>query len=67
MADSKEQYTSSDAEKHLDTHDLGGGGDVALGVFEEIREGAADNVDDRKLLWKIDMRLMPLLYVYHCR
>ena len=60
MADSKEQYMTSDAEKRVDPpRDLGG--DVALGVFEEIREGAIASVDDRKLLRKIDMRLMPLL------
>lgn len=60
MAESKEQYTTSDAEKHIDaSHDLRG--DVALGVFEEIREGAIGSVEDSKLLWKIDMRLMPLL------
>ncbi|CAO2654934.1 Nn.00g116670.m01.CDS01 [Neocucurbitaria sp. VM-36] len=62
MADSKEQYMTSDAEKHVDSS-CDPGGDVALGVFEEIREGAIGSVDDRKLLWKIDMRLMPLLCV----
>lgn len=38
--------------------------DTAFGVFEEVREGLAiDNVDDRSLLWKIDLRLMPLMCV----
>ncbi|KAJ4368343.1 hypothetical protein N0V83_006699 [Neocucurbitaria cava] len=62
MAESKEQYMTSDAEKHTDaSHDLRG--DIALGVFEEIREGALGSVDDSKLLWKVDMRLMPLLCI----
>ena len=60
MAESKEQYVTNDSEKHIDpSRDVGG--DVALGVFEEIREGAIGDVEDRKLLWKIDLRLMPLL------
>jgi len=60
MAESKEQYTTADSEKHSH-HAPVAGADVALGVFEDIREGAADSVDDSKLLWKIDWRLMPLL------
>lgn len=60
MADSKDQYITSNGEKPVDlSRDLGG--DIALGVFEEIHESAIDSVDDRKLLWKIDMRLMPLM------
>lgn len=58
MSTRKESFTATDAEKH--DSNLLDAGDVALGVFEDICEGE-DAVDDRKLLWKIDMRLMRLL------
>lgn len=36
--------------------------DEALGIFEEVKEGhIEDFTDDKKLLWKIDLLLMPLL------
>lgn len=39
--------------------------DEALGIFEEVKEGHIEEViDDKKLLWKIDLRLMPLLYAW---
>lgn len=38
--------------------------DVALGVYEEVKNThAADAVNQRALLWKIDLRLMPLMFV----
>lgn len=59
MSDKNEQYVTADAEKHSlsATPDAGG---IALGVFEEVREGSY-GVDDRALLWKLDLRLMPLM------
>jgi len=39
--------------------------DVALGVYEDVQDThAADAVDKRALLWKIDLRLMPLMSVF---
>jgi hypothetical protein len=38
--------------------------DTAFGVFEDVKEGhIGQAVDSRALLWKIDLRLMPLRYV----
>lgn len=62
MADMKAQYSAADAEKRGLTGLRDAAADVALGIFEEVREGAVtDGVDDRKLLSKIDLRLMPLM------
>ena len=57
MTTLKEQQITEDTEKH-DSYSPEAG-DVALGVFEEI--GHSNAVDDSKLRWKIDMRLMPLM------
>jgi len=36
--------------------------DVALGIFEDLKSGhITETADDSKVLWKVDMRLMPLL------
>ena len=62
MSDQKEQYVTADAEKRAISGAPDEAGDVALGVFEEVRGGAGASVgDDKDLLWKIDIRLMPLL------
>ena len=58
MSTSKEQHTAADIEKH-DSYSPEAG-DVALGVFEDLGQ-ANDAVDDSKLRWKIDIRLMPLM------
>lgn len=57
MTTFKEQQITENTEKH-DSYSPEAG-DVALGVFEEI--GHSNAVDDSKLRWKIDMRLMPLM------
>lgn len=58
MSALKEQHIAADIEKH-DSYSQEAG-DVALGVFEDL--GQNDNaVNDDKLRWKIDMRLMPLV------
>jgi hypothetical protein len=58
MSTLKEQHTTVDLEKH-DSYSLEAG-DVALGVFEDLGQ-SNEAVDDSKLRWKIDMRLMPLM------
>lgn len=57
MSTPKEQHTAAEVEKH-DIYSPEAG-DVALGVFEYL--GQSNAVDDSKLQWKIDMRLMPLM------
>jgi hypothetical protein len=57
MSTPKEQHIAADIEKH-DSYSPEAG-DVALGVFEDLEHSIA--VDDSKLRWKIDMRLMPLM------
>jgi hypothetical protein len=57
MSTPKEQHIAADIEKH-DSYSPEAG-DVALGVFEDL--GHSNAVDDSKLRWKIDMRLMPLM------
>ena len=57
MTTLKEQQIAEDIEKH-DSYSPEVG-DVALGVFEDI--GHSNAIDDSKLRWKIDMRLMPLM------
>lgn len=37
--------------------------DTAYGVYEEIRGVEGDTAAQRSLLWKIDLRLMPLMSV----
>jgi hypothetical protein len=63
MSDQKEKYVTADTEKHAISGAPDEAGDVALGVFEEVRGGvgAIDVGDDKDLLWKIDIRLMHLL------
>jgi len=57
MSASKGQHTGADLEKQNSCSPEAA--DVALGVFEDLRQSEA--VDDSKLRWKIDMRLMPLM------
>ena len=57
MSTRKHQQLTADPEKLSDSSP--GHGDVALGFFEDIH--TSNDVDDRKLLWNIDMRLMPLM------
>ena len=35
--------------------------DTAYGVYEDIRGHEVDAASQRSLLWKIDLRLMPLM------
>lgn len=35
--------------------------DAAYGVYEDIRGSEVDSAAQRSLLWKIDLRLMPLM------
>lgn len=58
MSTAKGQHTAADMEKH-DNYSPEAG-DVALGVFEDLGQ-SNEAVDDSKLRWKIDMRLMPLV------
>ena len=57
MSTPKEQHIAAEVEKH-DSYPPEAG-DVGLGVFEDL--GQSNAVDDSKLQWKIDMRLMPLM------
>lgn len=54
----KDQYITAGSEKQIDRSSEAG--DVALGVLEDVRDSDGA-VNDRRLLWKIDMRLIPLL------
>ena len=58
MSTSKEQHTAADLEKHESCSPEAG--DIALGVFEDLGQNN-EGLDDSKLRWKIDMRLMPLM------
>ncbi|KAF3004411.1 hypothetical protein E8E13_010264 [Curvularia kusanoi] len=60
MSTLKEQHIAADIEKH-DSYSQEAG-DVALGVFEDLGQND-DAVNDDKLRWKIDMRLMPLVCI----
>lgn len=55
-----DDHGKSDSETQVDESQV----DVALGIFEQVKDGhVADVVDEKALLRKIDLRMMPLMYV----
>lgn len=62
MSVHKSPETLVDMEKEQSLELQKTSGDVALGVYHDVKNSVGeDNINARRLLWKIDLRLMPLL------
>jgi len=73
-SDAKDEKPSAAHEEHASTEDHShfevsktGDGDAAMALFRsptEVRE-PIDPQEERKLLWKIDLMILPCIYPHH--